>query len=283
MRRKAERPPPRPSPVNAPGLRPWDCPLPTPPPAAPRRPSRRTPLRAAGPRSHSGRSGSRRIRPRGGWPGRSWGHCREKGHVLSSGPVLGRRIWCYRMSGSLNGAGTEVTRQGTVPTPLAVQPGPQQGPTAAGCSLGHTVAPEARLGCRKNRAGLPTQFPGPRLPRVTASTRWLISGWKLQHNPWAGNIRAPRWGLSPSSPRACSLSLQSGPATRPSSHPYQGGLWPANHVQILILKIKNIQGKPTKALRVGHRPRLKLTWRSSLVALWVKVLALSLLGLRSLL
>lgn len=70
--------------------RPWGCPLRTHLPAAPRRPSLQTLLPAAGPRSRSGQSGSRRTRRHADWPGRSWEHCGEKGHVLSPRSCAGR-------------------------------------------------------------------------------------------------------------------------------------------------------------------------------------------------
>ena len=143
------------------GLRPWGCRLRTRRPAAPRRPSRRTPPPAAGPRSRSGRSGSRRTRPLGGWPGRSWGHCGEKGHVLSSDPEPRRRARCYRMSGPPEGAGGPELM--ALPHPHC----PDTAPRAAR-GLGRVTAtrwrPRRGQDAGKHSARLPDRFPGPWRP-----------------------------------------------------------------------------------------------------------------------
>ena len=216
------------------GLRPWGCRLRTRRPAAPRRPSRRTPPPAAGPRSRSGRSGSRRTRPLGGWPGRSWGHCGEKGHVLSSDPEPRRRARCYRMSGPPEGAGGPELM--ALPHPHC----PDTAPRAAR-GLGRVTAtrwrPRRGQDAGKHSARLPDRFPGPWRPPSRSPPQptgsgggggWggLLSGWKLQANPWAGHIGAPTPGLSPhgpsclrSVPAALQLAQRGPPATGGAQFP----------------------------------------------------------------
>lgn len=166
-------------------LRPWGCLLQTRLPAAPRRPSRRTPRPAAGPRSRSGRIGSWRTRPHVDWPGRSWGHCGERGHApVTDGP--GRPL-CRKRAPTARGHSArtscsvtgwhrarrmKVDRAPRGPSCPQPRPGPGRRPDRQGgrrAAAVHTGAPSAKVGAvlllaRSRRATSPVPQPPGSLP-----------------------------------------------------------------------------------------------------------------------
>lgn len=247
------------------GLRPWGCPLRTRRPAAPRRPSRQTLPPAAGPRSRSGRSGSWRTRPLGGWPGRSWGRCGEKGHILSSDPEPRRWARCYRTPGPPDGAGGRSSWHCPIPTVLTPHRGrpgdlgrwrPHDGARGQARTWGSTV-PASPTGSQARGA----HPHGRRLnPRVRGRGRGAPLRLEAASQSVGGKHRGSHSESQPARPdpsAVCARCPAAGTAG-PASHA-RGPVPAANKVdrglQAMSEFYNSVSYKYSQALKVGPKPR----------------------------